>query len=79
MLKSTVASQGGLNLAPVVVNEISVVGSRCGRFEDGLAMIQSYKDMPLERLITAKYPIEDALEAFDRATQHDAMKVLLVM
>ena len=79
VLKSTVALQGDLNLAPVVVKEISVVGSRCGRFEDGLNMIELYRDMPLERLITARYPIEEALEAFSRATRHDAMKVLLVM
>jgi alcohol dehydrogenase len=79
VLKSTIASQGGLNLAPVVVNEINVLGSRCGRFSDGLGMMQAYRDMPLERLITAKYPIEQALEAFDRAGRHDAMKVLLAM
>ena len=35
--------------------------------------------MPLERLITATYPIEHALDAFDRAGRHDAMKVLLSM
>jgi len=79
VLKSTIASQGDLNLAPIVVKEITVMGSRCGRFSDGLTMIQMYRDMPLERLITAKYPIEHALEAFNRAARHDAMKVLLVM
>lgn len=79
VLKSTIASQGDLNLAPIVVDEITVMGSRCGRFSDGLDMIRMYRDMPLERLITAQYPIEQALEAFDRAGRHDAMKVLLAM
>lgn len=79
VLKSTVASQGELNLAPIVVNEITVIGSRCGRFKDGLQMIESYPDMPLERLLTARYPIEQAIAAFDRATQSDALKVLLEM
>jgi alcohol dehydrogenase len=79
VLKSTVASQGELNLAPIVVNEITVIGSRCGRFEDGLQMIESCPDMPLERLLTARYPIEQAIAAFDRATQSDALKVLLEM
>jgi alcohol dehydrogenase len=79
VLKSTVASQGDLNLAPIVINELTVLGSRCGQFKDGLNMLESYKDMPLDRLITARYPIEKALVAFERATQPDAFKVLLEM
>jgi len=77
VLKSTIASQGGINLAPVVINELTVLGSRCGRFSDGLSMLQAYPDMPVERLITARYRIEQALEGFERATQPDAFKVLL--
>jgi alcohol dehydrogenase len=77
VLKSTVASQGDLNLAPIVINELTVLGSRCGQFKDGLRMLESYKDMPLDRLITARYPIEKALLAFERAMQPDAFKVLL--
>jgi len=79
VLKSTVASQDKLNLASLVVNEQTVVGSRCGQFKDGLHMLESYPDMPLDRLITARYPIEQALEAFERATGPDALKVLLEM
>lgn len=77
VLKSTVASQGELNLAPIVINELTVVGSRCGRFEDGLKILETHPDMPVERLITARYPIEKAAEAFGQATQSDAIKVLL--
>lgn len=77
VLKSTIAFQSGLNLAPIVVNELTVIGSRCGRFKDGLRMLQSYPDMPIERLITARYPVEQSAEAFKRATQPDALKVLL--
>jgi len=76
VLKSTAASQAELNLAPIVINELTVVGSRCGKFKDGLRMLEAYPDMPIERLITARYPIEQALAAFDRATQSDALKVL---
>ena len=79
VLKSTTASQGELNLAPIVINELRVIGSRCGRFRDGLRMMESYPDMPLERLITARYPIEQAPKAFDRASKPDALKVLLDM
>ena len=77
VLKSTLASQGELNLAPVVINEITVVGSRCGLFKSGIAMLQQYPDMPVERLITAKYPLAQALEAFDRARAPGALKVLI--
>jgi len=79
VLKSTVASHEDLNLAPIVINEIAVVGSRCGRFRDGLRMMETYPDMPLERLITARYPISQAIEAFDRAGEPDTLKVLLDM
>lgn len=79
VLKSTVAAHADLNLAPVVINELSIVGSRCGQFKDGLKMLETYPDMPIERLVTERYHIEDALSAFERATQPDSLKVLLEM
>jgi len=77
VLKTTIAGRSDINLAPLVINEISLVGSRCGQFRDGIKMLRDYPDMPVERLITDRYPIADALAAFDRATRPDAMKVLL--
>ncbi len=79
VLKSTVASQGELNLATAVINELTLLGSRCGQFVDGLRMLELYPDMPVERLITGRYPIEQAVEAFERSAQSDAVKVLLKM
>jgi alcohol dehydrogenase len=77
VLKSTGAYQGNINLAPIVINEVCLLGSRCGQFRDGMRMLKEYPDMTLERLITDRYPIEDAVKAFDRATRKDAMKVVL--
>jgi alcohol dehydrogenase len=77
VLKSTVAISGDVNLAPVVINELNILGSRCGRFADALNIMRKYPDMPLSRLITARYPLEQVQEAFGRATQSDALKVLL--
>ena len=77
VLKSTVALQGDVNLAPIVINELTVLGSRCGQFKDGLQVLADYPDMPVERLITARYPIEEVERAFTRATERDALKVLL--
>ena len=77
VLKSTVAIQGDVNLAPVVINEQTIVGSRCGRFRDALAMKQNFPDMPLDKLITGRFPLERVEQAFARAHQKDAVKVLL--
>lgn len=77
VLKSTVASQGELELAPLVINEITLLGSRCGRFADALAMLAKFPDMPLARLITHRYPLEQAETAFSRAASGQALKVLL--
>ena len=77
VLKSTLAETGRLDLNSLVINEQTIVGSRCGQFKDGLRMLQTYPDLPVERLITDRFPIERALEAFKRASNPDALKVLL--
>jgi len=77
VLKSTVAEPGETNLAPIVINEITVVGSRCGLFREGLSLAASHPDLPLDRLITSRYPIEQAARAFAHAGEPGALKVLL--
>ncbi|MFH1383230.1 MAG: alcohol dehydrogenase catalytic domain-containing protein [Chloroflexota bacterium] len=77
VLKSTVAEHGDINLAPVVINEQTVLGSRCGQFKNGLRMMEAYPDIPLERLITARYPITRAVTAFQQAVQPETLKVLI--
>ncbi len=77
VLKSTLASRGDLNLAPVVINELTIVGSRCGLFAEGLALLAEERDMPVERLITGKYPFDRALQAFAAARAPGALKILL--
>jgi alcohol dehydrogenase len=77
VLKSTVAVQGDVNLSPIVIHEQTVLGSRCGRFGDGLKMMSDFPDMPLERLISDRYPLHRAVEAFSRARDRQALKILL--
>ena len=77
VLKSTVAIPGEVNLSPIVIHEQTLLGSRCGRFSDGIKMINDFQDMPLDRLITCRYPLEKVEDAFIRARQSDALKVLL--
>ena len=66
-----------MNLAPIVINEQTILGSRCGKFEDGLAMMQNFPDMPLEKMITVRYPLERWKRLFVCAQQKDALKILL--
>ena len=78
VLKSTIAAEGGMNLAPVVIHEINILGSRCGDFRRGLAEIARHR-FPLEGLITHRFPLDRAVEAFAAATQPAALKVLIDM
>jgi len=80
VLKSTAAAAASLNLAPrlndIVVNEISVVGSRCGRFAPALDTLASGK-LDVTALISAVYPLEDGIAAFAAAADPSNLKVLL--
>jgi len=76
ILKSTYAAPLQFNPAPVVVNEITLIGSRCGRFGDAIAFLLS-SGAPLEELITHSFPLEKGVEAFAKATMPGTMKVVL--
>jgi len=75
-LKSTVSEGIPLNLSPVVVDEITIVGSRCGPFEPALAAL-ARGDVKVDHLVGAIVPVEEALVAFDEAQRPGVMKVLL--
>ena len=76
VLKSTIAAKEGLNLAPVVIDEITVLGSRCGQFEPALRLMGA-KKLDIKPLISEVYPIDKALEAFEKNKQKDILKILL--
>jgi threonine dehydrogenase-like Zn-dependent dehydrogenase len=76
LLKSTTALGEELNLAPLVVNEITVVGSRCGPFADALEALETGA-VDVSALITAEYPLERGLEAFQAARDPRNLKVLI--
>jgi alcohol dehydrogenase len=76
ILKSTVHGAVAMDTAPVIVNEITLVGSRCGRFEAALPLIEN-GIVPAEKLISGRFPLRDAPAAFRRATEPGALKVLL--
>jgi threonine dehydrogenase-like Zn-dependent dehydrogenase len=76
VLKSTVAKGKEINLAPVVIDEIQVIGSRCGPFEPALSAL-SRKLIDVKPLITEVYRPEQAKEAFEKAKEKDSLKVLI--
>ena len=75
-LKSTVHGVTPVNTVPVVVNEITLVGSRCGRFEPALALLQS-RSINVADMISETMPLAQARRAFARAAEPDVLKVLL--
>ena len=77
-LKSTMAHSESLDLTPLVIDEVTVVGSRCGRFQPALSLLAKGV-LPLGRLIEAVYPFDRALDAWNRAAGKGAKKVLLKM
>ena len=76
VLKSTVAASKEFNLAPIVIDEITVLGSRCGQFGAALRLLKSGK-VDFSPLISATYSVDDAIEAFEKNKQKDTLKVLL--
>jgi threonine dehydrogenase-like Zn-dependent dehydrogenase len=76
ILKSTMHGLVGVDTAPVIVNEITLIGSRCGRFEPALDLLNRNL-IPVEEMIAAQLPLTDAPRAFERAAQKGALKVLL--
>jgi threonine dehydrogenase-like Zn-dependent dehydrogenase len=76
ILKSTAAASADLNLAPIVINEVTVVGSRCGRFAPAIEAMASGKIDP-RPLISATFPLDDGLHALEEAGKSSNFKILL--
>lgn len=76
VLKSTVAANSNLNLAPIVVKELTVLGSRCGPFAPALRSMELGLVDP-EPLISAIYPLSEGLSAFQKAQDRNSIKVLI--
>ncbi len=76
VLKSTVAASKEFNLAPIVIDEITVLGSRCGQFGAALRLLKSEK-IDFSPLISEIYPVDNVIAAFEKNKQKDTLKVLL--
>jgi 2-desacetyl-2-hydroxyethyl bacteriochlorophyllide A dehydrogenase len=78
VLKSTYAHPFTFNPAPLVVNEITLIGSRCGRFGPAIRFLIE-KRPDFSYLIEKHYSIDDALKAFSHAAVKGSMKIVIDM
>ena len=76
VLKSTFQGEPRWEAWRVVVNEITIVGSRCGRFAPALELLRD-KKVDVESLISEEFPLSEGVRAIDRAAAKGVMKVLL--
>lgn len=76
VLKSTIAASKEFNFSPIVIDEITVLGSRCGQFKPALRYLEN-KKIDFTPFISATYSINDAIEAFEKNKEKDTLKILL--
>ncbi|MBN2584114.1 MAG: alcohol dehydrogenase catalytic domain-containing protein [Planctomycetes bacterium] len=76
VLKSTLAGGEPLNLSSIVVNEVTVLGSRCGPLNEALAALAN-GSVTTEGMISATFPLADGVKAMETAMQPESLKVLL--
>lgn len=77
-LKSTYANNLDVNISIIVVNEITLIGSRCGPFDKAIELLKN-NEVDVSYLIEAKYPIQDAIVAFQHAQRKGTLKILIDM
>lgn len=76
VLKSTFAAPSSVDLSPIVVKELTVVGSRCGPFQRALAALAD-RQVEVRPLISERYPLQQGVLAMRRAGSPGILKVLL--
>ena len=86
VLKSTCAAGAGFNAAPFVIDELRIVGSRCGPFDAALALLSDdgttgavpVPRLDVEKYVTNTFPLKQADEALAAAKAKDTMKVQII-
>ena len=78
VMKSTYAGELRVDASMLVVDEITLIGSRCGPFQPALSLLASGQ-IEVQDLIAARYPLSEGLKAFEAAAQPGALKVQVEM
>jgi threonine dehydrogenase-like Zn-dependent dehydrogenase len=76
VLKSTVHGEVSFDTAPVVVDEITLVGSRCGRFAPAIELLRQRR-VDVSAMIAARFPLSEAPAAFAEAARPGVLKAIL--
>ena len=76
VLKSTYHGETTVNLSAVVVDEVTLVGSRCGPFGPALALLDQ-EAVAVRDLVDARFPLGDGPAAFEKARAPGVLKVLI--
>jgi len=76
VLKSTYKGEMNVNFSSIVVDEINIIGSRCGPFEPALRLMESRQVDPTV-LIDSEFSLGEVLKAFEHAAKTGVLKVLL--
>lgn len=77
ILKTTVApTEREVDLSPIVINEIEVVGSRCGNMTQAVNLL-ARQTIDVVSLITRRFKLTDGVDAFRAAAQSDSIKILM--
>ena len=76
VLKSTYKGDMTVNFSSIVVDEINLVGSRCGPFEPALRLMES-KQVDPTVLIDSEFSLGNVLKAFEHAAENGVLKVLV--
>jgi alcohol dehydrogenase len=78
ILKSTHHGATPVEMFPTVVNEVTIIGSRCGRFAPALELLRTGA-VDVIPLISAQFTLDDGLQAMQKAAQHGILKALLTI
>nr|WP_255416506.1 MULTISPECIES: alcohol dehydrogenase catalytic domain-containing protein [unclassified Halanaerobium] len=76
VLKTTVADKTFLDLSQIAVNELSIIGSRCGPFAAAIRLL-SLHDLKLHKLVEKIFNFDNALKAFQYAEEKGPLKIIL--
>jgi threonine dehydrogenase-like Zn-dependent dehydrogenase len=78
VLKSTYNNDLNVSLTMVVVDEVSLIGSRCGPFDPAIRLLAN-RQVEVDRLIQARYSLDEGVKAFERAAMKGTLKVIVTM
>jgi threonine dehydrogenase-like Zn-dependent dehydrogenase len=76
VLKTTVAGTQTLPWAPFVIDEVTLVGSRCGPFDQALLALEEGR-IDVRPLISERFDLDNGIEALERAQAKSVLKILL--